>query len=235
MSPSPLGWGIGRRYELRHDIGSRSPCRVVERRHIFPDRAAGPLRIAILAPVLTRNRALLVGVCLDQARIDCKAFTANKTSRNAPLDNTLEHATEYFSLAESLVAGARKCRMIRDSILDTELAEPTIGEVHLHFTTDQPLRTDRKDISHDKHPDHQLRINRRTTHGRIMRCKFAAKVRAGREQHRSSAPDDLREPRRQDETRRTVDLGHPTRRPPFCSLADIPVSKTESRFYLNRL
>ena len=65
--------------------------------------------------------------------------------------------------------------MIRDSILDTELAEPAIGEVHLHFTTDQSLRADRKDIPHDQHPDHQFRIDRRATHRRIMRCKFAAK------------------------------------------------------------
>src|ERR1700722_112809 len=45
---------------------------------------------------------------------------------------------------------------------------------HLHFTADQPLRTDRKDISHDQHPDHQFRIDRRSTNGRIMRSKFAA-------------------------------------------------------------
>jgi hypothetical protein len=32
-----------------------------------------------------------------------------------------------------------------------------------------------KDIPHDQHPDHQLRIDRWATHGRVMRCKFAAK------------------------------------------------------------
>jgi hypothetical protein len=32
-------------------------------------------------------------------------------------------------------------------------------EVHLHFTADQSLRADRKDIPHDQHPDHQLRID----------------------------------------------------------------------------
>ena len=67
--------------------------------------------------------------------------------------------------------------MIRDSVLDTELAEPAIGEVHLHFTADQPLRADRKDISYGQHPDHQFRIDRRAPHGRIMRCKFATKPR----------------------------------------------------------
>src|SRR3984957_3658803 len=51
----------------------------------------------------------------------------------------------------------------------------SLGEVHLYLTTDQPFRADRKDIAHDQHPDHQLRIDRRVTHGRIMRCKFTAK------------------------------------------------------------
>src|SRR3954468_10956725 len=64
--------------------------------------------------------------------------------------------------------------MIWNSVLNAELAEPAIREVHLNFATDQPLRADRKDISHDQHPDHQFRIDRRPTYGRIMRCKFAA-------------------------------------------------------------
>jgi hypothetical protein len=50
-----------------------------------------------------------------------------------------------------------------------------------------------RSIPHDQRPDHRLRIGRRVTHGRIMRCKFTAKP--DREQHRSSAPGDLREPR----------------------------------------
>jgi hypothetical protein len=59
--------------------------------------------------------------------------------------------------------------MIRDCILDTEPAEPAIGEVHLHFTADQ------SDIPHDQHPDHQLLINRRPAHRRVMRCELASK------------------------------------------------------------
>jgi hypothetical protein len=58
-----------------------------------------------------------------------------------------------------------------------------------------------------------------------------------REQRRSSAPGDLREPRRQDETRRTVDLGHSSDGPSWIDLAEIRVSNTESPFkdFLNRL
>jgi len=40
-------------------------------------------------------------------------------------------------LAEALVARTQERRVIRDRILDTELAEPAVGGVHLHFTADQ--------------------------------------------------------------------------------------------------
>jgi len=108
-------------------------------------------------------------------------------------------------------------------------AEPAVGEVHLHFTADQSLRADCKDITYDQHPDHQFRINRRATHGRIMGCKFAGGARTDREQCRSSAPGDLRGPRRQDETRRTVDLGLSSDGPSWIDLAAIRVNTTESR------
>ena len=49
----------------------------------------------------------------------------------------------------------------------------------------------------DQHPDHFFRVNRWTTHGQIK----GREDRTDREQCRSSAPDDLRGPHRQDETR----------------------------------
>src|ERR1700688_2623728 len=60
----------------------------------------------------------------------------------------------------------------------------------------------------------------------LVRCE----ARKDREQHRSSAPDDLREPRRQDETRRTVDLGHSSDGPSWIDLVAIRVKTTESSF-----
>jgi hypothetical protein len=80
--------------------------------------------IAIPAPILTRDRALLIGVRLNQARINGKAFATNQAGGNACLDDPFEHTTKNVSLAEALVAGARERRMIRDGVLDTELAEP---------------------------------------------------------------------------------------------------------------
>src|ERR1700733_14062942 len=61
--------------------------------------------------------------------------------------------------------------------------------------------------------------------------------RTDRAQCRSGAPDDLGGPRRQDETRRTVDPGHSSDGPSWIGLAENRVTTTESRFaaYLNRL
>jgi hypothetical protein len=76
------------------------------------------------------------------------AFATNdhalSTRCYASLDDALEHPAKNLSLAEALIAGTRKHRMIGDSVLDAEPAEPTVGKVHLHFTTEQPFRTDRK-------------------------------------------------------------------------------------------
>src|ERR1700733_494582 len=61
--------------------------------------------------------------------------------------------------------------------------------------------------------------------------------RTDRAQCRSCAPDDHRGPRRQDETRRTVDPGHSSDGPSWIDLAENRVTTTESRFAarLNRL
>jgi len=96
---------------------------------------------------------LLVGVGLDRARIDCKTFAASQTGCNASLDDALKHAAKNLSLTEALIVGTRKHRMIGDSVLDAEPAEPAVGKVHLHFTAEQPFRTDRKNISRDDAAD----------------------------------------------------------------------------------
>ena len=142
MRSGPLRRGIGRRYELRDHVAGGAPRRIIESRQILLHGATGPLGITIPAPILALDRALLVGIGLNQARIDGEAFTADQTGHDARLDDPLENATKNFAIAKALVAGARERRMIRQ--VSSIQLEPAIGEVHLHFTTDQSLRTDRK-------------------------------------------------------------------------------------------
>jgi hypothetical protein len=58
------------RDKLLDHVGSRPPGSIVKGRHVLLHGPAGALRIAILVPVLPRDRALLVGIGLDQARIE---------------------------------------------------------------------------------------------------------------------------------------------------------------------
>src|SRR5262245_37176723 len=76
---------IGWREELGDDIACGTPRCVVERHQILLHRATGPCRIAIFAPIATGDRALLIGVGLDQTGIDCKALATNQVSRDACL------------------------------------------------------------------------------------------------------------------------------------------------------
>src|ERR1035437_8894786 len=108
VSAGPLGRGIGRRDELRDNFAGGAPRSIVEGRQILLYRPAGLRWITIIAPVLTRDRTLLIGVRLDQACIYGKAFATNQTGRNACLDDPFKHTTENISFAESLVAGARE-------------------------------------------------------------------------------------------------------------------------------
>jgi hypothetical protein len=68
-------------------------------RQILLHRAAGLLGITIPAPILTFDRALLVGIGRNEARINCKAFTTNQTGRNARLDDPLGFCIYWRNLA----------------------------------------------------------------------------------------------------------------------------------------
>jgi hypothetical protein len=79
--------------------------------------------------------------------------------------------------------------MVRDIVLDAELAEPTIGKVHLHLSANTPLRADCKHVTNDQHPDHEHRIDRRLPRVRVVRCKFL--VNPIQLEHRIDLPDQM--------------------------------------------
>src|SRR5580704_15839882 len=66
------------------------------------------------------------------------------------------------------MSGTAEHRMVGDPVLDAKLAEPSIGEIDLHLRAQLPLRADRKHVTHNQHPDHQHRINRRPTRVRVV-------------------------------------------------------------------
>ncbi len=63
--------------------------------------------------------------------------------------------------------------MVRDFVLQTQAAEPAVGQVQLHLVAQTPLRADRIAVADQKHANHQLGANRRTTKVTIVRLHLA--------------------------------------------------------------
>jgi len=118
------------------------------------------------------NPLLLVYVRLDQTCIDRKRFAANKSGRDAHRHHALEHPPQGIALTEAFMPGSAEHRMIGNLILNTELAEPAIGQINLHLGAQPPLRAERKQVANEQHPDHQHRIDRGPTGVRVVRRKL---------------------------------------------------------------
>jgi hypothetical protein len=93
------------------------------------DRAACVFSGALLVPLRSGDRTLLIGVRRNQAGIDRKPFTADKPCRNARFDNMLEDAAKNVAVTKPLIARARERGMIRDLVFDRKPTEPAIGQV----------------------------------------------------------------------------------------------------------
>ena len=224
--PRPLSSGIGRRYELRVDLGGSAKCRVVKGGQIFLHGAAGGRGITRLAPFRARDRPLLVGVRHNQAGIDCEAVAADQACRQARLDDTLEHMAEEIAIAEPLVAGTRERRMVGDLGLDAQTAEPAIGQVHLHLAAQRPFRADREHVADEEHPDHEHRIDRRTAHPRVKGPQLG--VDPG--QRRSGEPDNRPERPHRGRTNRTAVPGSDRAAPSSLAPAYRCLNTRESAF-----
>src|SRR3990170_3657704 len=163
----PLRRRIGRRDELRHDIGSSAPGGVIECRQVFPDRSRGSLRIPLGVPIQSRNRALAVGIRLDEAGVDRKTLAAYQTLSDAALHHRLEQMAENVALPETTVAVLREGRVIGHLAFQAQSAEPPISQIEVHFLAQAPFRTNATAVADDQHPDHQFRIDRRSTGGAV--------------------------------------------------------------------
>jgi hypothetical protein len=135
----------------------------------------------------SENRPALVGIGLDEACIHRKALTADQPSLDTGGNNALEHPTKNIVIAEAFVARTREHRVVRDLVLKAEPAEPTIGQVDLHFATQRALRAHREGVTYDQHPDHQHRINRWPPQSGVVRCQLGMDPR--QVQHSRNPPD----------------------------------------------
>ena len=85
------------------------------------------------APFCTRYRALFVGIRGDQAGIDGKAFSTDKTLYQAALNHRLEQMPKDIALPETSVAVLREAGMIRHLAVQSKPAKQTIGEIEMNL------------------------------------------------------------------------------------------------------
>src|SRR6185369_10978410 len=84
---------------------------------------------------------------LDQARIDCESFTTDQSLLNAAAQDALEYATEEIALPEAAMPVLGERRVIWHCSIQTEPAEPSIGQIEVNFIAQAPLRSDAKAVS----------------------------------------------------------------------------------------
>ncbi len=69
----------------------------------------------------------------------------------------------------------RERRVVGDLIVQIEAAEPAIGEVQLDLLAQLPLKANAVAVTNDKHPDHQLGVDRRPADLAVERFQLLTK------------------------------------------------------------
>ena len=103
---------------------------------------------------------LLVRVRLDQAGVSREAVATDKPFSHAAPHCRLEQLAQEITIAEAAMTVLREGRVIRHVALQTEPAEPPIGQVQMHFLAEPALRANAAAIADEQHPDHQFQVDR---------------------------------------------------------------------------
>src|SRR5262249_53107700 len=96
-------------------------------------------------------------------------FTTDKSLLDAAAQDALEHSTEEMALPEATMPVLGKSRVIRHRTVQTEPAEPPVGQIEVDLIAQAPLRSDAAAVTDQEHPDHELRIDRRPTDATVER------------------------------------------------------------------
>jgi inactivated superfamily I helicase len=97
---------------------------------------------------------LLIGVSRNQAGVDRKSVGADQALCDATLHHALEQPTQRIALAKAPVSVLRERRVIRDSAVQSEPAEPAIRQIEVSLFTQGALGSDAHAVADDQHADH---------------------------------------------------------------------------------
>ena len=113
--------------------------------------------------------ALAVSIGDDHAGVDGEGFAAHQPLGHAARHHRLEHLAQKIAVAEAAVAVLGERRVVGHVAVDAQPTEPAIGQIEMNLVTEPSLGTDAVAVAHQQHPDHQLWIDRGSTHVAVER------------------------------------------------------------------
>lgn len=142
MSICPLCGRVRRGDDLRSYWRRDTKSSIVENSQILLYPTAS---ILLCFPLNSRYRTLFVGIRCYKVCIDDKSSSAHQSLSEASLHHRFEHMSQDLALPKPAVAALREAGVIRHLAVQSEVAEPAVGEVDgpLHTAaapTESPLR-----------------------------------------------------------------------------------------------
>src|SRR5215510_691461 len=104
---------------------------------------------------------IAAGICFHHACINRETFAFDEAIRHARRYDPLEDVAQDVALAKAFKTIDRKRRVMRDPVVEIELAKPSVGKVQLDLLAQTALLSDAVAVSNNEHPDHQLRVDGR--------------------------------------------------------------------------
>jgi hypothetical protein len=115
---------------------------LIQRSEIFAHRAAGTFALAPIYSLRARNAFGAIGISLDDARVNSKAFALNQAFGHAAAADRLENVTQRAAISKTAMAILGECRMIGNGIFQTKPAEPAIRQVQMNLFAKAALGTE---------------------------------------------------------------------------------------------
>lgn len=100
-------------------------------------------------------------VGLDLAAVHGRALAGHEARLRAAAHHFLEHGAEHAAVAEAAVPVLAEGAVVRHGAVQTQAAEPAVGQVEVDLRTQPALGADAAEVADQQHSDHQLRVDRR--------------------------------------------------------------------------